>query len=76
VNAVLIRATGSTDRNLGADVDPLGVIDRRRAYIDQRRAYGHALTDDYPLRQRDGLDKQATLHRLPIPRHRALVVSR
>jgi len=46
---------------------------RLKVYHHKRRE-SHADRDpEFPLRQRAGLDKQANLYRLPIPRHKALV---
>jgi hypothetical protein len=46
---------------------------RLRRYREQVRETQADRDPEFPLRQRAGLNKQATLHRLPIPRHKALV---
>jgi hypothetical protein len=88
MNALIIRTRPhlfgphAVDRNLGAtgvistrddqDVRVDG-IDRIDAYRDTAGRSGALARPDYPHRYLRGERLQAELHRLPIPRHRALV---
>lgn len=65
------------DRNLGSDLGRAHgdlVTDRRKAYEHMRDRAGHVLDPEHHLRVKHGKKRQAEIHRLPIPRHRALVV--
>jgi hypothetical protein len=78
----------AVDRNLGAtgtvrairddhDADQaprVDGIDRIDAYRDRAGRSGAFAARDYPRRYIRGEQIQAELHRLPIPRHRALTV--
>lgn len=73
---MIIRTTGPHDRNLGATIGRanLDAVDRRDAYRLRVRQCGLDRDPEHALRVRHGLIRQASLHCLPVPRHRALVV--
>ena len=74
----IIRTEGhGIDRNLGSDLGRCHgdlVTDRRKHYGDKVKDYGLTRDPEHHLRAKHGMKRQAEIHRLPIPRHRALVV--
>lgn len=68
-----LGATGLITRREDQDVRVDG-IDRSATYRDIAGRAGHLASEDYPHRYLRGERLQAELHRLPIPRHRALTV--
>lgn len=63
-------------RNLGSDLGRAHgdlVTDRRKAYEHVRDRAGLTRDPEHHLRALHGKRRQAEIHRLPIPRHRALV---